>query len=246
MGRFFGLTLAAALALVVSTSTAEDKSGKKDNTPPEGFTALFNGKDLTGWQGVVPIDQRKKLKPEELEKAHKMANEKYLPHWTVQDGVINYDGKGNSLQTVKDYGDFEMYVDWKIREKGDSGIYLRGNPQVQIWDSDHLGPNLRKDWHTGSGGLWNNSKHPNQPLKKADRPVGEWNTFHIIMKGDKVTIWLNGEKVVNDTPLENYWDKPKKPMPGEDLPPLPATGPIELQHHGDQLWFKNIYIRELN
>jgi hypothetical protein len=228
-------TLALALSLVALPARAEDKS--KDNTPPPGFTALFNGKDLTGWQGVIELPKRNRMSKLELERAQYIAKLKPLEgHWSVKDGVIHYDGKGNSLQTVKDYGDFEMYVDWKIREKGDSGIYLRGNPQVQIWDSDHLAESLKRDWHTGSGGLWNNKNHPNQPLKKADRPIGEWNTFRILMKGDKVTVWLNGEKVVDDTPLENYWEKNQ---------PLPATGPIELQHHGDELWFKNIYIREL-
>ena len=150
----------------------------------------------------------------------------------------SHDGKGNNLQTVKDYGNFELYVDWKIPPKGDSGIYLRGNPQVQIWDSDTLADNLAEDRGKGSGGLWNNPKGSKgkQPLKKADKPTGEWNTFHIIMKGDKVTVFLNDKKVVDDAPLANYWDKGK---------PLPANGPIELQHHGDKLWFKNIYIKEL-
>ena len=87
-------------------------------------------------------------------------------HWTVKDGVIHYDGKADNLQTAKDYGNFELYVDWKIGKKGDSGIYLRGNPQVQIWDNP-----------MGSGGLYNNQKNPKSPLVKADRPVGEWNTF---------------------------------------------------------------------
>ena len=117
-------------------------------------------------------------------------------------------------------------MDWKIRKNGDSGIYLRGNPQVQIWDKPE-----------GSGGLYNNKKHPSKPTKNADKPVGEWNTFHIIMKGDVVTVYLNGELVVDKVPLENYWE------PGK---PLPAKGPIELQHHGDQLWFKNIYVKELS
>src|SRR5262249_25083004 len=85
----------------------------KDNTPPEGFTALFNGKDLTGWQGLVEIDKRNK-DPEKYAAQVKAANDKYLPHWSVQDGVIVYDGKGQSLQTVKDYRDFELWVDWKI------------------------------------------------------------------------------------------------------------------------------------
>ncbi len=167
-----------------------------------------------------------------------VADEIVLPHWGVKDGILFHDGKGNNLQTVKDYGNFELYVDWKIPPKGDSGIYLRGNPQVQIWESDTLADNLAEDRGKGSGGLWNNPKGSKgkEPLVKADNPTGEWNTFHIIMIGDKVTVFLNDKKVVDDAPLANYWDKGK---------PLPATGPIELQHHGDKLWFKNIYIKEL-
>ncbi len=217
--------LAVTLALAGTGTGADDKAGPKDNTPPKGFTALFNGKDLTGWQGLVDMRQRAKLTPEQLALEQKKANEKYLPHWTVKDGILNYDGKGNNLQTAKDYGNIELYVDWKIGKKGDSGIYLRGNPQVQIWDNPE-----------GSGGLFNNQKHPRKPLKVADKPVGEWNTFHIIMKGERVTVRLNDVLVVDNTPLENYWEKGK---------PLPAKGPIELQHHGDPLWFKNIYIKEL-
>jgi hypothetical protein len=233
-------TLAIGSALLASwLLSATSSAAPSDNTPPPGFTALFNGKDVTNWQGVVPFNERLKRNAEELAKLQAAANEKFLPHWTVQDGVINYDGKGNSLQTVKDYGDFELYVDWKIEPKGDSGIYLRGQPQVQIWDSDTLGDNLAEDRGKGSGGLWNNPKNsPGQkPLRKADKPIGEWNTFHIIMKGDNVTVHLNGELVVDNAPLSNYWEKNK---------PLPAKGPIELQHHGDKLWFKNIYIKELN
>jgi Domain of Unknown Function (DUF1080) len=230
------LSLPLVLGALVSASAAADE--KKDNTPPEGFTALFNGKDLTNWQGLVELPQRANLNPDQLAEKQKAANEKYLPHWTVKDGALEYDGKGQSLQTAKDYGNFELYVDWKIPPKGDSGIYLRGNPQVQIWDSDHLGAGLVEDKGKGSGGLWNNPKGSpgKQPLKNADKPIGEWNTFHIVMKGDKATVFLNGEKVVDDAPLANYWEKGK---------PLPETGPIELQHHGDKLWFKNIYIKEL-
>ncbi len=239
MNRTFILPLlAASMAWAGYAAAADDKAGPKDNTPPQGFTALFNGKDLTNWQGLVELPQRAKLSPEELAQKQKEANEKYLPHWTVEDGVLVYDGKGQSLQTAKDYGNFELYVDWKIPPKGDSGIYLRGNPQVQIWESDTLADNLAEDRGKGSGGLWNNPKDsPGQkPLVKADNPTGEWNTFHIIMKGDKVTVFLNDKKVVDDAPLANYWEKDK---------PLPEKGPIELQHHGDKLWFKNIYIKEL-
>jgi hypothetical protein len=233
-----GLTLACLLGLA-GPGGADEKAGPKDNTPPAGFTALFTGKDLSGWQGLVELPERARLLkkgPAALAARQKEANARILPHWTVRDGILHYDGKGNSLQTAKDYGNFELYVDWKIGPKGDSGIYLRGNPQVQIWDSDHAPTARGPDKGSGSGGLWNNKKHPNRPLKKADKPVGQWNTFRILMKGDRVTVWLNGVKVVDDTPLENYWERGK---------PLPARGPIELQHHGDPLWFKNIYIKEL-
>jgi Domain of Unknown Function (DUF1080) len=230
----------ASLALVLGPTAAadEEKAAEKDNMPPPGFTALFNGKDLTNWQGLIDIQKRSKLTAEQLAAKQEEANRKFLPHWTVRNGILHYDGKGDSLQTVKDYGNFELYVDWKIKEKGDSGIYLRGNPQVQIWDSDHLSGALAEDRGTGSGGLWNNPKGAKgkTPLKNADRPIGEWNTFHITMKGDLVTVVLNGEKVVDEAPLANYWEHGK---------PLPAKGPIELQHHGDELWFKNIYIKEL-
>lgn len=225
------MSVSAFLTLTLTLAgVAETTEDRPDNTPPPGFTALFNGKDLTNWQGLITIKERANLSPEELAKRQKAANEKVLPHWKVlDDGVLMYDGKGNSLQTVKDYGDVELYVDWKIGPKGDSGIYLRGVPQVQIWDPNQHG--------VGSGGLYNNKQHPSKPDKTADNPIGEWNTFHIIMKGDKVTIYLNGEKVVDEVVLENYWDRSK---------PLPAKGPIELQHHGDELFFKNIYIKELN
>ena len=196
----------------------------KDNTPPEGFTALFNGKDLTGWQGLVELPKRDK-DPEKYAAQIKAANEKFLPHWTVKDGVLQYDGKGQSLQTVKDYGDFELLVDWKIGPKGDSGIYLRGSPQVQIWDRPE-----------GSGGLYNNQKNPSQPVKQADRPPGEWNRFRIRMIGDKVTVFLNGELVVDNVTMENYWERDR---------PIYPTGAIELQHHGDTLRFKNIFVREM-
>jgi len=197
----------------------------KDNTPPPGFIALFNGKDLTNWQGAVPMNMRQKLDKDKLAAAQKKADAVILPNWTVKDGILIYSGKGGSLGTVKDYGNFELYVDWKIAAKGDSGLYLRGNPQVQIWDNPE-----------GSGGLYNNQKNPRKPLVFADNPVGQWNTFHVVMKGDRVTVKLNGKLVVDNTPLENYWQRGQ---------PLPAKGPIELQHHGNTLWFKNIYVKEL-
>jgi len=194
--------LFAAVLLVLAgtvTRAAEAKKKKpKPNVPPKGFTALFNGKDLKNWKADKSVAQ----------------------HWKVRDGVLLYDGKGQSLTTEKQFGDFILYVDWKIEKGADSGIYLRGVPQVQIWDNKE-----------GSGGLWNNRKHPRKPLVVADKPLGKWNTFKIRMKGQNVTVHLNGKLVVDNVPLE--------PLGGR------KKGPILLQHHGHPLWFRNIFIREL-
>lgn len=201
-----------------------------DNCPPPGFGALFNGRDLAGWKGLPagPLQSpaaRAKAAPEQLAKAQKEADENMRAHWKVADGALVFDGKGRSLCTAKDYGNFELFVDWKILPKGDSGIYIRGTPQIQIWEVK-----------IGSGGLYNNKKNPSKPLKAADKPVGQWNSFRIKMVGAKVSVWLNGQLVVDNVVLENYWE------PGK---PIYPTGQIELQNHGNTLWFKNIYIREL-
>src|SRR5262249_53245830 len=159
-------------------------------------------KDLTGWKGLVASPpKRAAMSPSELAAAQEKADDSMREHWKVEGGALVFDGKGQSLCTAKDYGDFEMYVDWKILPKGDSGIYLRGSPQVQIWD-----PALR---NIGSGGLYNNQKNPSNPSTTADKPVGEWNTFLIKMVGEKVTIRLNGVLVVDGVVLENYWERDK-------------------------------------
>lgn len=229
-------------------------AGSADNTPPPGFTALFNGKDLTGWKGLAHNNavERRALTGEALKEAQAKADEVMNAHWRVEDGILTYDGKGASLCTAKDYGDFELYCDWKIPAGADSGIYLRGTPQIQIWDpwdaknKDGSRPETPEEWVTayrtgrnlGSGGLWNNKRARNQPLVLADKPIGEWNRFLIRMVGKRVSIWLNGKLVVDRTELENFWDK-------EGLIPLVRADQIELQHHGSELFFKNLYIREL-
>ncbi len=230
--------LAIGVLLVVAVGTwpaARAEEGK----PPEGFTALFNGKNLDGWQGNIDMKQRATLPKEKQDELLKTRTKAAAEHWTVKDGVIHCDGKGGiSLQTAKDYGNFELMLDWKIEKNGDSGLYLRGQPQVQIWDSENTPGARGEDKNSGSGGLWNNpaGDKAKKPLKKADKPVGEWNTFHIVMVGDEVTVKLNGEVVVEKGKLPNYFEKGK---------PLPEKGPIELQFHGDPLWFKNIYVKEL-
>ncbi|MEM9015935.1 MAG: DUF1080 domain-containing protein [Verrucomicrobiota bacterium] len=223
---------------------------EKDNVPPAGFTALFNGKDLEGWKGLAHKDanKRRELSGEALSTAQAAADEIMKDHWNVEKSILTYSGEGQSLCTAKDYGDFELYVDWKIPPGADSGIYLRGTPQIQIWDpwdlrdarADDLVKAYRTGRNLGSGGLWNNRRASNRPLTLADKKPGEWNTFLIRMVGDKVTIWLNDKLVVDRTELENYWDRD-----GVRDIPIPRADQIELQHHGSALYFKNLFIREI-
>ncbi len=198
-----------------------------------GFVSLFNEKDLSGWKALVgnPIT-RSKMTEKELAEAQSKANEKTKGDWVVKNGLLVFTGHGDNLATDKIYGDIEMYVDWKITEKGDAGIYLRGSPQVQIWDTSRREVGAQ----VGSGGLYNNQVNQSKPLVVADNKIGYWNRFHIIMKGDKVTVWLNGKLVTDNIVLENYWDRKL---------PIFSKEQIELQAHGTYVAYRNIYLREL-
>jgi len=200
----------------------------------EGFKPMFNGKDLTGWQGLVenPV-LRAKMKPADLAKKQAEADKKVAGNWSVKDGCIWFNGSGDNLCSIKEYGDFEMITDWKITKAGDSGIYLRGTPQVQIWDTSRVDVGAQ----VGSGGLYNNQINPSKPSKVADNPVGDWNTFRIIMIGEKVSVWLNGELVVDNVTMENFWNRKT---------PIFPKGSIELQAHGTDLAFRDIYVREIS
>lgn len=239
-----GTLVAASLFVAFGEARADE--------PPAGFTALFNGKDLAGWRGGETFDHRKLLAMSAEERKEQIrkwtaADQKNSmlevseatkkPHWYVENGELVNDGLGAYATTEKDYGDFELLVDYRTVPKADSGIYLRGVPQVQIWDSSLPDPQnlgLAK----GSGGLWNNSPGApgKDPLVKADKPLGEWNRFRIVMRGDKVTVTLNDQKVVDDARMENYYDR---------AVPVPEKGPIQLQTHGGEIRWRNIFIREL-
>lgn len=223
--------------------------------PPPGFVSLFNGRDLTGWK----------------------APEGDNGHWKVLDGVLDYDalseapGKDKNLWTEKEYKDFTLRLDWRLKEttglynmpvvlpdgthkldasgkeiiiptpNADSGIYLRGLPkaQINIWC-----------WPVGSGEVYGYRMDKAMPPAvragvtpkvKADKPVGEWNTFEITMKGDRLTVVLNGQTVIENA----------------QLPDVPASGKLALQHHGGRgkdgqmtaasslIQFRNIFIKEL-
>ncbi len=221
-----------ALGDLKADATPSAKLGAKSKGEGAGWVPLFNGRDLTGWKGLVGNPaSRAKMSPNQLAEAQAEADEKLRAHWKVEDGVLSFDGshEGANICTSEDYGDFELLVDWKIEPGGDSGIYLRGTPQVQIWD-----PTQHPE---GSGGLYNNQHNPSKPIRRADKPVGEWNTSRIKMIGDRVTVQLNGELVAPDVPLENYWERDK---------PIYPKGAIELQSHGTLLYFRDIKIREIS
>jgi hypothetical protein len=242
-----------SVALVSLTLFALDAAAAKP--AGDGWASLFDGKTLAGW----------KL-PEGAEKI-----------WTIVDGTIDcnprMDIKGDkALWSEKEFKDFTLYCEWRIKEtKGtypmpkvlpdgsdktdeagkvitedkpnaDSGIYLRGTPsaQINIWC-----------WPIGSGevyGYRTNTKMPPEvrkgvtPTSNADKPVGEWNVFEITMKGDRLTVVLNGQAVINDA----------------QLPDVPPSGKLALQHHGgfdpaknewngasSLVQFRDIYIKEL-
>jgi len=239
---------AAAFLLVPSPPRA-----LADGEPPPGFTALFNGKDLTGWVGGSTFDPRKLAEMPDDQRKEKIdqwtatltaVNEKTgKPHWSVENAELVNDGFGDYATTEKEYGDIELYVDYKTVPLADSGIYLRGVPQVQIWDYTEekkfpLGSNL------GSGGLWNNDKGApgKDPLVLADKPFGEWNHFHIIMVGSRVTVWLNDKLVVDHAILQNYYDQK---LPLDQRRPILPRGPIELQTHGGEIRWRNLFVREI-
>lgn len=214
---------------------------------PSGFTVLFNGKDLSGWRGrpggggVFSPYVEAKFTPEERTTKQAEWNADRDLHWRVDatTGELVSDGKGVHLATVKPYGDFELHVDWKLTQPGgDSGIYLRSYPQVQIWDPSSA-REKKSGADKGSGGLWNNNPdNPGRfPLALADKPIGEWNTLHIKMVGTRVWVTLNGTPVVVGQVLDNFFDRTQPVLP---------TGSIELQTHGSEVRFRNVYVREIS
>jgi Domain of Unknown Function (DUF1080) len=238
MNKRFPILLAAGV-MVAAIAGAGPKQGARTNQAPAGFTALFNGSDFTGWHGLKTMDPRKFAALGSEQKAARLAEgaEDQREHWRVENDVIINDGQGAYLTSDKDYGDIELLVDFKIGLQGDSGVYLKGTPQIQIWDATE--PRYaRMGADKGSGGLWNNSAGApgKDPLVRADKPIGEWNTFRIIQVGERVSVFLNNKLVVDHARLENFWDR--------NLP-LPARGPIQLQTHDHEIHWRNIYVREI-
>ncbi len=218
---------------------------------PPGFVALFNGVDLSGWRGGQTYDHRQLLDLPAGERTAQIATwtasltelKDGKPHWRVEDGVLVNDGFGGYATTERDYGDFELSLEYKIAPLADSGVYLRGVPQIQIWDPNAPDPRGHGNAR-GSGGLWNNATGTpgRDPALKADRPVGEWNHLRVLMVGSRVSVWLNHQLVVDHVVLENYYDRS---LPAAERRPVPRHGPVQLQTHGGETHWKNIFLREI-
>lgn len=207
--------------------------------PPKGFRAIFNGTDLDGWYGLNP---HQAVKLDGDKKAANLAKqrEEFPDHWRIENGELVNDGHGPYATTDEEFGNIELHLEYKTVAKADSGIYLRGTPQVQIWDwnqtFDPKRPTRRP--HLGSGGLFNNTPDTlgRDPSRLADKPFGQWNKFRIRQIGARTWVWLNDKAVVEGAVMENYWDRSE---------PLPDTGPIMLQTHGGEIRWRNIFVREI-
>jgi hypothetical protein len=241
-----GVAAIAAVAVIGLVEARGAFAQASAPSAPAGFTVLFNGKDLSGWRGrpggggVFSPYIEAKFTAEERAAKQAEWNADRDAHWRVDaaTGELVSDGKGVHLATEKPYGDFEFHVEWMLTQPGgDSGIYLRDFPQVQIWD-----PNSARDKKSGadkgSGGLWNNNPdNPGRwPLALADKPIGQWNSMVIKMVGTRVWVTLNGTPVVVGQVLDNFFDRTQPVLP---------TGSIELQTHGSEVRFRNVFVREI-
>ena len=209
------------------------------SNPPKGFRAIFNGKDLSGWHGLNPHSVAK-LTGEKKKASVDQQRAEFGKHWRVENGELVNDGHGPYANTDQEFGDMELLIEFKTVAKADIGIYLRGTPQVQIWDSNQVYDSKKptRKPHLGSGGLFNNSPGAvgRHPLVLADKPFGQWNQFRIRQIGARTSVWLNDKLVVDEAVMENYWDRSK---------PLPKKGAIMLQTHGGEIRWRNIFVREI-
>ncbi len=195
-----------------------------------GYVPLFDGRGFDGWKGLVADPPaRAKMTSQELAKAQAEADERMRAHWKVVDGTLVFRRQGREP--------LHRRPTTAISSSSSIGRSRRAATAVSISAGRRRSRSgTPTDNPVGSGGLYNNQKGKSVPLERADRPVGEWNSFRIIMIGDRVSVYLNDKLVVDNTVLENYWERDK---------PIYPTGQIELQAHGNVLYFRNIFLREI-
>lgn len=229
------IVLGTLLSFAASASAAPpaSKDGLSRAERREGFVSLFDGRTLRGWHGY-----RKPGQP--------------IQGWQVIDGAIVRTGAGGDLVSDRNYGDFELRIDWKITPGGNSGIFYRGDesePEIyrtaieyQVLDNDRHpdGKNGRDRWASALYGLY-------APDKIATRPVGEWNRTRIVVRGDHIEHWLNGEKVVDCEIGSPDWKARVAASKFKDWLSFATlrSGVIGLQDHGDEVSYRNIRVREL-
>lgn len=219
------------LTATVLTSTLV--SFAEESTPPPGFEVLFNGTDLSGWKGFDKSPATSSGSESEV-----IAD--FSTHWVVENGELVSDGQGAYAATQKEFANFELQIEYKMRPEADGGIFLRGVPEVQLGDGDRSADPARPTYRPqfGSGGLIHNApetlgRHPNMVN---DSPFGRWNRLKIRQIGARTWVTLNNQQMVLGASMENSLDPSK---------PLPEKGPIVLQVDGGEIRWRNIYMREI-
>ncbi len=216
--RFLPLLI---LVVTFSPLAAEDKTPKE-----EGFTPLFNGKDLTGWKQYDGKDEN---------------------NWVVEDGIVVCKGKGGGwLGTMRDYADFALRLEYRLRPAGNSGVYIRApekgwisriGMEIQLLDDFH--PSYANiDFYQYTGSIY----HVVAPTCRASKKAGEWNALTVRAVGRQVVVILNGKTIV-DADLDRCQ---KDPAVAREHPGLArSTGRIGLQSHTDRVEFRNLRVKEI-
>lgn len=233
-GYLGGVSLMAALSVILTASTARaDEDSPPPAAPEKGFELLIQGDGRSVWVGY--------------------GLEKWPLGWEVDEtnGILHRSGSGGDLRTIKTYRDFDLRFDWKVSEGGNSGVMYRASqdqkpgyrtgPEYQVLDDARHRDGQSPLTSTGSlYGLY-------PPTKKAAKPAGQWNRSRIVVRGNHVEHYLNGEKVVDCEMNSDDWnDRLAKSKFAEwkEYGKVPK-GHIILQDHGDEVWYQNIRIKEL-
>lgn len=221
---------------VASLDAAETATNKSDNNG-DGWVTLFDGKTTKGW--------------------HSYGGNKATPRWKISSKALSIDTtikEGGDLVTDKEYGDFDLKLEWKIAPKGNSGIifYTHEDPvkyhatyntglEMQVLDNDgHPDGKIIKH---RAGDLYDLISCSKETVK----PVGEWNMAEIVSKDGNLKLFLNGTNVVTTKLWDDNW---KKMVAGSKFKTMPdfgtyKKGKIALQDHGNMVWYRNIKIKEL-
>ena len=238
------MALLAFTVLIGSTAFAQSGKAKTkmDNTLTKaeknaGFTLLFDGKTIDQWRGF-----RKENVP---------------AAWQIEDGAITLVGKsGGDLITKNQYENYELVLDWKIAEGGNSGIIYNVSEDTKYGATYHTGPEMQvlddqrhPDAKQGkNGNRQAGANYDMIPLSTpAVKPAGQWNTARLIVNKGHVEHWLNGKKVVEYQLASPEWEAMVKASKFASMPGYGRIkkGHIALQDHGDKVWYKNIKIRPL-